>query len=161
MHNALCVKSYEKLCVCQSRKKTSQRKRETVWSPKNIIVLLRIINPWGWAGINCRTDCKQFTTLIAAEMREPSWENLSDDGRKGKRYRYLSLPYLASSFLWSADLNLRFTAQLIPQGELHFLLRRGKERDLRMARFPESRKNLATGQRRGERKERKEIRREG
>jgi len=122
------------------------------------MVLLRIINPRGWAGINCRTDCKQFTTLIAAEMREPSWENLSDDGREGKRYLYLSFSYLASSLLWSADLNLRFTAQLIPQGELHFLLRRGKERDLWTARFPKSRRNLATGQRRGECKERKEIR---
>lgn len=137
-----------------------QRKRETLWSPKNII-LLRIINPWEWAGINCRTDCKQFTTLIAAEMRELSWENLSDDGREGKRYCYLSLLYRAFSLLWSADLNLRFTAQLIPQGELHFLLRRGKERDLRTARFLESHRNLAIEQRQRERKEGKEIRREG
>lgn len=125
------------------------------------MILLRIINPWGWAGINCRTDCKQFTTLIAAEMREPSWENLSDDGREGKRCRYLSPSYFVSSLLWSADLNLRFTAQLIPQGELHFLLRRGKERDLRTVRFPESHRNLATGQRQDECKEEKEIGRVG
>lgn len=86
-------------------------------------------------------------------MREPSWENLSDDGREGKRCRYLSLSYLFSPL----KRGFESTAQLIPQGELHFLLRRGKERDLRTVRFPESHRNLATGQRRDEREEGKEI----
>lgn len=116
---------------------TAGREQGTVSPSKNIMVLLRIINPVGWAGINCRADCKQFTTLIAVKMRtilgKPfgRWKK-----RKTCAAALSSFSSRCSPLLWSADLNLRFTAQLIPQGELHFLLRRGKERDLRTARFP-------------------------
>ena len=73
----------------------------------------------GWAGINCGGDCKQFATLIASEMRTI----LGKPSRREEKEQLLSFE--------ARDLNPRFTAQLIPQGELHFLPWPSKQKDLR------------------------------